>query len=58
MPPRLAPTKVTGTVQRQPSSHAARRSASPDTESAGGEGASSNSRQVDLFPGQLGQSTV
>ncbi len=58
MPPRLAPTNVTGTVQPQPSSHAATRSASPSTEIAGGGPASSKPRQVDPLPGQHGHSTV
>jgi hypothetical protein len=58
MPPRLAPMNVTGVVQSMPSSHAATRSASPDTEMAGGGNASSKPRHVDPFPGQHGHRTV
>ena len=58
MPPRLAPTHVTGIVQPQPSSHAATRSASPATEIDSCECGSSKPFHVDPLPGQDGQSTV
>src|SRR5215203_1226510 len=58
MPPRLAPTHVTGTVQPQPSSHAATRSARPLTEIDSCECGSSNPFHVDPLPGHDGHSTV
>ena len=58
MPPRLAPTQVTGMSQPQPSSQAATRSARPATEIESIASGSSNPFHVDPLPGHDGQSTV
>jgi hypothetical protein len=58
MPPRLAPTQVTGILQPQPSSHAATRSARPATEMNSCELGSSKPFHVEPLPGHVGHNTV